>query len=495
VPVPLAPKALDLLLLLVTRPAAMVTKDEIMQTLWPDVAVTDNALTQVVSDLRQALADDPMSPRYIQTVPRRGYRFIAAVDTVESRQAVGHTADRGPDRPSGAPAGSPTPPIARAGVRETSSLDAYRSFTEGRLKLERMDPAQVPSAIRDFEKAIALDPLYAPPYVGLAHARFWLFEASRARNRPDASQLTAAIADAHHAIDLDPDLSEAHAALALMLTAAWRTREAVVAGRRSVALDPGNWRNYCRLAVAAWGQERLAAFEQVLALYPEFAYAFYGMAMVHIARHDLDAAAGLLGRGIPFQDRLAGGAERFPAKGLHWLLGLIQLARGDTATARREFERELASGGSELYAAEFAMNACDGLGFALLRDGDADGAVAMFNRALEACPDHARSLLGLADAHARTRRATDREIAIDRAEEAIHVLGASGRAAEAAVATAFRHVVCHRPADAIDVLNQLLIAAPPGFAGWSIPVEPFFSELVATPAFSPVLRRLAERAS
>src|SRR6185436_15180843 len=108
------------------------------------------------------------------------------------------------------------------GVRDTSNIDAYRAFTEGRLKLERMDAAQVPGAIRDFEQAIALESRYAPPYVGLAHARFWLFEASRARNRPDLSQLAAAIADAHRAIDLDPDFAEAHAALALMLTAAWR---------------------------------------------------------------------------------------------------------------------------------------------------------------------------------------------------------------------------------------------------------------------------------
>src|SRR5262245_32382176 len=81
-PVALAPRALALLMLLVARPEVLITKDEIMRLLWSDVAVTDNALTQVVSDLRQALGDDPMSPRYIQTVPRRGYRFIATVETI-----------------------------------------------------------------------------------------------------------------------------------------------------------------------------------------------------------------------------------------------------------------------------------------------------------------------------------------------------------------------------------------------------------------------------
>ena len=77
----LSPKAIDLLLLLVERPGALVTKDEILKMVWPDVAVTDNALTQVVSDLRQALGDSSTAPRYVETVPRRGYRFIAAVES------------------------------------------------------------------------------------------------------------------------------------------------------------------------------------------------------------------------------------------------------------------------------------------------------------------------------------------------------------------------------------------------------------------------------
>src|SRR3954463_2236461 len=77
--VPLSPKIIDLLLYLVARQSALVPKDELFSALWPDVAVTDNALTQAVSELRQALHDDPSKPTYIQTVARRGYRFIAVV--------------------------------------------------------------------------------------------------------------------------------------------------------------------------------------------------------------------------------------------------------------------------------------------------------------------------------------------------------------------------------------------------------------------------------
>src|SRR5204863_821002 len=126
---------------------------------------------------------------------------------------------------------------------------------------------------------------------------------------------------------------------------------------RAVALEPGNWRNHCRLGVAAWGDERIEAFERVLDLYPGFAYAYYGMAMVYIARGDLPRAEQVLRRGAPLQDREQGTAERFPGRGLHWLLGLTRLALGDTKDATAEFDRELASDGREVYAAEFVMNA------------------------------------------------------------------------------------------------------------------------------------------
>ena len=78
----LTPKAFELLRHLVERPGTLVSKEELFERVWPDVAVTDNALTQVVSDLRQALGDAAGSPGYVQTVARRGYRFIGAVERV-----------------------------------------------------------------------------------------------------------------------------------------------------------------------------------------------------------------------------------------------------------------------------------------------------------------------------------------------------------------------------------------------------------------------------
>jgi DNA-binding winged helix-turn-helix (wHTH) protein len=83
--VPLEPKAFDLLVLLLERHGNLVTKQEILDTVWRQTAVSDNALTRIVAHLRKALGDDARDARYIETVPTRGYRFIA---TVSGRTAV-----------------------------------------------------------------------------------------------------------------------------------------------------------------------------------------------------------------------------------------------------------------------------------------------------------------------------------------------------------------------------------------------------------------------
>ena len=77
--IPLPPRVLGVLELLVARAGAIVPKQELIDSVWKDAFVTDTSLAEAVSFLRQALGDDPQSPQYIQTVHRRGYRFVAPV--------------------------------------------------------------------------------------------------------------------------------------------------------------------------------------------------------------------------------------------------------------------------------------------------------------------------------------------------------------------------------------------------------------------------------
>ena len=74
-PLDLTPKLLDLLLHLLDNAGTLVTKEALLDALWPDANVTDNALAQAVSELRQALGDDAGDPRFIKTVWTVGYKF------------------------------------------------------------------------------------------------------------------------------------------------------------------------------------------------------------------------------------------------------------------------------------------------------------------------------------------------------------------------------------------------------------------------------------
>ena len=613
--IPLSPKIIDLLLYLVARQSSLVPKDELFAALWPDVAVTDNALTQAVSELRQALGDDASKPTYIQTVARRGYRFIASVE-------VAVPGPPAPDPVIAAPASAKTPAIAvmdfanvstdrefawlssgiaetvtndlraagtlriidrvrvveavrrtgpalaalradlhldlavvgsfqRSGDRlritarvvdaasgealaeakadgaleqvfelqdriveqfaetlgtagsdatasrphrETSSLEAYQAFTEGRVRLESLDASLVPGAIADFERAVVLDPRYALAHVGLGNARFWQYEMSRARNQPDAALLARAIDHVQRAIELERDLAEAHATYAFLLVSAGRFSEARAAARRALALEPGYWGNQFRLAHAEWGEDRLRTLARAMELYPDFPFAHFEAAMVHIARGALDRAESVLREGTIVQDRQANLRQRYPAKGLHWLLGLVRLAKRDPTEARAEFDREIAVGPTQLYAAEFAMNAYDGAGFVALEIGDAADAVRMFRKALELFPEHARSLVGLGAALAASGDKRAADAAFKHATGAIDALRQGGRGSEATIAGAFMHAVCGRSEEAVASLKRLVDRPELPFTGWTIPIEPLFASLRQRADFQGLLATLARHA-
>src|SRR5688572_505586 len=72
-------KAFAVLQRLISQPDQLVTKQELMETGWPQTAVSEAVLTTAVRELRQALDDHAQDPRFIQTVHGRGYRFIAQV--------------------------------------------------------------------------------------------------------------------------------------------------------------------------------------------------------------------------------------------------------------------------------------------------------------------------------------------------------------------------------------------------------------------------------
>src|SRR5262245_27754293 len=79
-PIPLTPKVFDTLLILVENAGRIVEKDALMNGVWPDSFVEESNLTFNIQQLRKALGDNAREPLFIETVARRGYRFIAKLD-------------------------------------------------------------------------------------------------------------------------------------------------------------------------------------------------------------------------------------------------------------------------------------------------------------------------------------------------------------------------------------------------------------------------------
>ncbi|HZS09566.1 MAG TPA: tetratricopeptide repeat protein [Blastocatellia bacterium] len=114
--VPLTPKAFDVLLALVGQPGRLLEKETLLKTVWPDSFVEENNLADNISRLRKALGEGENGQKFIETIPKRGYRFIASV-----KELNGESAAPGATRPPVSaevaavplPAGTASPPRAR----------------------------------------------------------------------------------------------------------------------------------------------------------------------------------------------------------------------------------------------------------------------------------------------------------------------------------------------------------------------------------------------
>ena len=113
--VPLTPKVFDTLQILVENRGRIVAKDELMKRLWPDTFVEEANITYNIQQLRKSLNDDARNPRYVGTVARRGYRFLADIETLpcENGTAANRLAGngfvaQGPNLPGETGAISPT---------------------------------------------------------------------------------------------------------------------------------------------------------------------------------------------------------------------------------------------------------------------------------------------------------------------------------------------------------------------------------------------------
>jgi len=460
-PVALSPRQLDLLGALVSHAGDVLSKDQLIQVGWRDVAVTDNSLEQAISVIRRTLRSKP-SDEYIATEARRGYRFTAIVTRLVSRESDAALDDL---------------------------LAPHRAWIEGRAALETLERDRITHAREVFEDVLRRAPEQAPVHVGLANACALQFEMTRADESPDLAALERAGQHAREACRLDANYGEAWATLGFVLDRLGRHDDALAAAKRAVTLEPDNWRHHIRLGYTAWGEERLRAADRVLALLPGFPMAHWLAATVHVARNSLAEAARELDAGIAAQRAEGGQPARFSAVALHWLRGLIFLADGDKSNAIAAFERELAAESSgHLYARECCANACYALGSLALWNGHPEEARRAFEQALARVAIHPLARVGLAAVGSLPAPVAEQP-RLSRVDAAI------ARAAQVLLDARERTTPQDAAREAARLVEPVIADAPSPSAGWIVPIDPLLRVRLAPEEWTPVLARLRARAT
>lgn len=131
----LTPRLFSALLLFVEHADALLEKDTLMRTLWPGLVVEENNLSQTISSLRRALGDEPPGSRYIQTVARRGFRFIAAVTVLPDVDPVATPQPVVPAAPVSAT--QPTPALSSPAPPAPAAAGKQRPLSQGRRQSDK----------------------------------------------------------------------------------------------------------------------------------------------------------------------------------------------------------------------------------------------------------------------------------------------------------------------------------------------------------------------
>jgi DNA-binding winged helix-turn-helix (wHTH) protein/tetratricopeptide (TPR) repeat protein len=270
-PLPLTPKAVEILVALIARRGEIISKSELMKTVWPDTAVEDSNLAQNVYLLRKILNSEASGRHYVETFPRRGYRFMGEVREIRNgNQDLSHGHNEIIREEPFRQSSNETPPIPRehfeltklnrgehwlksygvfslAGVlvagfviaflvinarnRQSKSVNgapAEQSYLKGRQFWTKGTTPALEESIQYFNESIRYDEKYAPAYAGLADSYIALSERYD-MDRHDNDALAKALTAASQAIRLDEHLAEGHVAMAIIQQQNewnWKTAEA-----------------------------------------------------------------------------------------------------------------------------------------------------------------------------------------------------------------------------------------------------------------------------
>ncbi len=262
------------LTLLLTRSGEVITREEFRRALWPSDVFVDfeQGISSAVMRLRDALGDSADNPIFIETIERRGYRWIGPIrlEPVSGESPERESPEKQatplaavlPSRPSpwwklvfvlpvllfavwvfrpsyrDAKASAKSRPASARSLRQPANREAEDFYLKGRFYWNKRTPESLNQALEAFTQAIARDPNYSDAYVGLADCYNLLREFSA---MPGNEAYFKAFAAAKKAVELDPQSSEAHASLAFVtFFGMWDSVESEKEFRRAIELDPNN---------------------------------------------------------------------------------------------------------------------------------------------------------------------------------------------------------------------------------------------------------------
>jgi DNA-binding winged helix-turn-helix (wHTH) protein len=382
-------KPAKVLVLLASSPGELVTRETLRDLLWDVDTFVDfeHGLNFCIRKIRMALKDDARKPRFIETLPKRGYRFIAATSH---------------DTPSVMASPEPQP------TSESAEVQANAHYSKARAALAAQAKSSLDEAYREFQLALELKPDYA-----MAHSGMGATIALRMLNRRDHDELQMALYHLQRAVELDGELSEPYPWLCFVHIRRGDTGLALQAGLRAVALQPDLPQAHYFLGLAY-----LVTSEEGADYYQNAVDCLLDAARVgphwHATWFVLAFTAMLVGdysRATEFSHRLTQTYQQrgMPFVGGEIVLASVQLRQGDADGARQvivEFLDRMAASDHMYRDAMTAVAACV-LGDVELRAGHYDAALVAYRRAWQTAQEHTRIVAHLRiSARAQTGLAT-----------------------------------------------------------------------------------------
>ena len=388
---PLPPKALALLQLLIQERGQLVEKEILMKALWPGTFVAEGNLTQHISTLRKTLGDG-----VIETVPRRGYRFVAEVEEVSTASV----SFKGRWLCAAAVGAAAMALVAgmgfqrRAQASRQRQTEAYELSMKGSSCLfDKRTPDGVQRAMGYFEQARQTDPNCASAWAGLAYC-YSTGRWSGVEIPPREAMRKARMA-AEHALQLDPQLPYAHTALAeVQFRYEWDWAGAEREFRTALALNPRESFSHSSygilLAVLGRQEEALDQLNQAQQLEPLSPFIRIAVGWTLNLLRRPDQAIETLNKALELDPGYTRAhqymQEPYLAKGMYDE-AVAEAVKGSptlesAAALRQGYEREGARGFSRAWSALAASNPVTQARFAA-RMGQADECFRWLERAYE----------------------------------------------------------------------------------------------------------------